>query len=126
MKKVRCYYNLHKNLLSVQEKVNNRWKVVKHVQEIALRNVQFKVSAAGRERVLRERRKNVHAFVEGEEIPFVPKSFCYHDEISYNPYKHETFVVSNHYNKPVDEAKYAKISGKKIVACITTYQKELI
>lgn len=118
----RVYYNLHKHLLSVQQKVAGRWKVVKHVDEIALRNVKFKVSAAGRERVLRERRKNVHAFVEGEQIPFMPKSFTYQDEITYNPYKHETFVVSNYSNKPVDQSKYVVIKGKKIVATLSCYQ----
>lgn len=124
--KTRIYYNLHKHCLSVQQKVAGRWKVVKHVDEIALRNVQFKVSAAGRDRVLRERRKNVHAFVEGEEIPFIPKTFSYQDEITYNPYKHETFVVSNYYHKPVDRAKYVKINGKKIVAILSEYNGQAV
>jgi len=62
---VRIYFNLHKKLFSVQTKVDGRWKVVSHSSTIALRDVRFRVSQAGRKRVLAEKRKNVHAFVEG-------------------------------------------------------------
>jgi len=88
---VRCYFNLHKLKISVQAK-NERgsWIVIKHVNQIHLSQVKFKVSKAGRERVLREKRKNVHAFVYGYEVksPVLP----YMMVVKYNPYKYETFV----------------------------------
>jgi len=112
--KVRVYFNLHKKLLSVQTKVNGRWKVIKHVDGIALRDVCFKVSEVGRQRVLREKRKNVHAFIEGEECPLYGdinrKLDC---KVTYNPYKYEKFTTCEKY---VDKAEYARIIGRTILA----------
>lgn len=120
--KARVYFNLHKQMLSVQHKVNGVWKVVRHTDNISLQNVIFKVSEAGRQRVLREKRKNVHAYIEGEEIPFVPKFHSYESVISYNPYKHSTFIITNWHNEPVDEAHFAKIENKKVFGYLTKYQ----
>jgi len=52
------------------------------------------VRKAGRERVLREGKKNVHAFVRGEATHFDDFDADYLDYtlVSYNPYKHDTFV----------------------------------
>lgn len=109
----RIYFNLHKKLLSVQHKVNGRWKVVKHVDSITLRDVKFKVSQAGRERVLREKRKNVHAFLEGEEISEIP--ICQF-KITYNPYKYKTFVINDGSEKPIDKAAFVIVNRRDILA----------
>jgi hypothetical protein len=63
MTKVRCYWNLHRHCWSVQDARTR--KVIGHAAKVLLRDVTFTVSAAGRERVLREGRKNVHAFACG-------------------------------------------------------------
>lgn len=65
--KVKVYFNLHKHCFSVVslEKGDSYGKVVAHVSEIMLSEVKFKVSEAGRQRVLREKRKNVHAYCVG-------------------------------------------------------------
>ena len=122
--KVRVYFNFHKKLFSVQEKVDGRWKVVNHTNTIYLHNVSFKVSEAGRQRVLREKKKNVHAFIEGERLPFVPSSFTYDSTVTYNPYKNPTFTISNHYNKPIDKAKYVAIVDGMVRAFYTEYKGE--
>ena len=119
--KVRIYYNFRKKIFSVQEKVNGSWKVTEHTNEIFLRNVEFKVSEAGRQRVLKDKRKNVHAFILGERFPFIPKSFVYRDEVSYNPYKGENFIVVSE-QKPLDWAKYVAIVGGKVIALIPEFQ----
>lgn len=73
---VRVYRNLHARCYSVQAKVQDghlmgnargpgEWRVVLHADAIALWGVTFRVSAAGRARVLATGRKNVHAFVHG-------------------------------------------------------------
>jgi hypothetical protein len=81
---------------------------------IALSDVRFTVSEAGRQRVLREKRKNVHAFVEGVESPLYGsinrKLDC---KVTYNPYKYEKFTTSEKY---VDKAEYARIIGRTILA----------
>lgn len=119
--KVRIYYNFRKKIFSVQEKVNGSWKVTEYTNDIFLRNVEFKVSEAGRQRVLKDKRKNVHAFILGERFPFIPKSFVYRDEVSYNPYKGENFIVVSE-QKPLDWAKYVAIVGGKVIALIPEFQ----
>jgi hypothetical protein len=59
--RVDVYYNLRKRCLSVRK----GGIVVQHTPSAVLEDVTFVVSEAGRQRVLRERRKNVHAFVRG-------------------------------------------------------------
>ena len=108
--KADIYYNLHKHCLSVRHK----GLVVNHTQEIALENVKFVVSQAGRRRVLEEKRKNVHAFVRGE----IRAMDVYDSEpghvVKYNPYKYNSFVDEN--ETPVKGAKKVAIFGKKVVA----------
>jgi hypothetical protein len=61
---VRCYWNLHKSCWSVQDAKTRR--VIGHADKVLLREARFTVSQAGRQRVLEEGRKNVHAFACGE------------------------------------------------------------
>lgn len=111
MRKVKVYWNLHKKCFSVQY----RGKVIAHKNEVIIHYPEFKVSEAGRQRVLKERRKNVHAFIVGlySDYPISPA----HDEghlITYNPYKYETFVFANT-EEPVynaDVARCVAVDGK--------------
>lgn len=63
MRMVRCYYNLHKKVWSVQDYSTRR--LLGHATKVNLVDVKFQVSEAGRQRVLKTGRKNVHAFVTG-------------------------------------------------------------
>ena len=91
--KVEVYFNLHKRLWSVRKCSTGR--VVLHTDKVHIRDPKFVVRKAGRERVLREGKKNVHAFVRGELsthfYDFDPDYIDY-TLVSYNPYKHDTFV----------------------------------
>jgi hypothetical protein len=89
--KVFVYFNLHKKLFSVRDHATGL--VVGHTDMIALENVTFKVSEAGRQRVLREKRKNVHAGVMGTVKDF-PCPVAWSTAF-YNPYKYESFVDIN-------------------------------
>lgn len=100
------YFNLHKHCLSMREL--KRGARVEHVTAVILDHVNFVVQPAGRERVRREGRKNVHAFVRG--VPHWSLGFPAGDRsakdmaawiagltdgkrrITYNPHKYETFV----------------------------------
>ena len=62
--RVQVYYNLHKRCLSIR----HRGKVIKHAKSVILRDASFRVQPAGRERVLKQKRKNVHAYVAGELV----------------------------------------------------------
>ena len=65
--------------------------------------------------------KNVHAFIIGERFPFIPKSFVYRDEVSYNPYKGENFIITKE-DKPLDWAKYVTILNGKVIALIPEFK----
>ena len=108
-KNVEVYYNLHIKCLSVRK----RGLVIDHVSSILLKNAQFVVQPAGRKRVLKEKRKNVHAYVRGERVAvasFDGKS----ERITYNPYKNKSFV-SVETGKPVYKKDIVAITGKDIL-----------
>lgn len=92
--KVFVYFNLHKKVWSVRALEGERkGRVVAHSEEVHLLNAKPKVSEAGRQRVLQEKRKNVHAGIVGEWVSHCPK-WWYVDLVqpTYNPYKYKTFV----------------------------------
>lgn len=53
----------------------------------------FKVSEAGRQRVIREKRKNVHASVYGYFAGECEMDTSEMTEVTYNPYKLGSFIV---------------------------------
>jgi len=85
----KVYYNLHKGLFSVKQD----GLVVLHTRRVKLVNVHFQVSEAGRQRVLEEQRKNVHAYVNGvfQGVPEYSTVEGFR-EAYYNPYKVDSFV----------------------------------
>lgn len=90
--KVFVYRNLHKKLWSVKALEGpNKGRVIGHTNTIYLLNPTFKVSEKGRSRVLKEKRKNVHAGVVGI-LADHPPSFKLAEEVTYNPYKGPSFT----------------------------------
>ncbi|MBY0403208.1 MAG: hypothetical protein K2X66_04870, partial [Cyanobacteria bacterium] len=71
--RLEIYYNLHRKCLSARGLDRNyRGRVVARPRGILLKKVRFVVQPKGRERVLREGRKNVHAFVRGILVQLNP------------------------------------------------------
>ena len=64
--KVDVYRNLHKKCWSIRSVATGR--VVAHKSDATVANAKFIVQPAGRAKVLREKKKNVHAFIRGEWI----------------------------------------------------------
>jgi hypothetical protein len=82
-----------------------------------LEDVELKVSEAGRQRVLKEKRKNVHAGVKGTRIFRIPnKGKLFFQPAYYNPYEYETFVDKN--GKPIKHCRYAMKVGGQLLVCI--------
>jgi len=101
--RVEVYYNLHKEMFSVRALEGaNKGRVIKHTNEIALEDVKFVVRESGRQKVLEEKRKNVHAFVRGTWVDDV--EFETNGLATYNPYRYSTFV-NKETQEPVYEAK---------------------
>ena len=90
-----------------------------HAEIIMLRDCKFLVGQKGRKRVLKERRKNVHAgisgYICGSFLPYWEKPDT---PVTYNPYKYDSFVRVID-KRPVSTAGYAVLdlsSTDKIVA----------
>lgn len=95
--RVMVYYNLHKHTFSIQKS----GIVLFHADFVKLKNVEFRVRQGGKEKVRKDKSKNVHAFVIGEiedyceypcpELPNKIKGKV----VTYNPYKHDSFVIKS-------------------------------
>jgi hypothetical protein len=112
--RVFVYRNLHRKCYSVKSLKTGR--VIAHVDSIDLINVVFRVSEAGRQRVLREKRKNVHAGVVGyiADVSLLCQ-LCQSSKVTYNPYKFDSFINKDN-ELPIYEAKIAHIDASGITA----------
>ena len=89
-KRVRVYRNLNNGMLSVKDHYPDSptyGKVIAYSSRVLIRSPDFKVSRAGHNRVLREGRKNVHAYIEGILSDIVPHEL--HGHVSYLAYRTE-------------------------------------
>ena len=123
------YWNLHRKCWSIRYEGSGplKGKVVAHCTAFKMQNVELKVSEAGRQRVLRERRKNIHAGAYGDifqmenvhwtekarmmDAPLiltsVPVSQGQRRLVWYNPYVTDTFRVRSN-DFPIQRAKRAE------------------
>lgn len=107
--KVFVYWNLHKSVWSVKALEGpDKGRVIGRKRNVLLADVTGKVSEAGRQRVLREGRKNVHAGLVGTLASLDDQhgqnvatgTEWIGDTITYNPRKYTSFVHT------VDESKF--------------------
>jgi hypothetical protein len=101
--RVKVYRNLTKKCWSVLS--SKTGLVIDRPTSLILKNVRFVVRESGRQKVLEQRRKNVHSFAVGNRSDLE----SYHSlagsevQISYNPYKSGHFFVLES-NRPIDGA----------------------
>lgn len=105
--KVRVYRNLNKpeyySILAMEGV--DKGKVIAYAKSVLLENVTFRVSEASRQRVLKDQRRNVHAFCEGiivdasNTVQNVPSDALI---VTYNPYRGGSFY------RKVDGADHVK------------------
>lgn len=117
------YFNLHKHCLSYRSMT--RGGRVQHADVLEFTDPSFVVQPAGREKVLREGRKNVHAFVRGELVGMWDEHSPVPDDVleiggawrrvTYNPYKYSSFVWADT-EEPVARAQRAVLMGRHIYA----------
>ena len=91
------YYNLHKGLWSIKAtEGEHKGKVVAHCEQIGLMDAKPKVSERGRQRVIAEQKKNVHAGITGKLLWIDGASVNTETarKVSYNPYKKPHFVYT--------------------------------
>ena len=104
-----CYWNLHKNCVSFKRGSSGR---VSHANSIVLQDVDFHVLRRGREKVIKERKKNVHSFVRGTPVQFDPLSDNW-KQAYYNPYVTETWQDKETGNE-LNSASFAFIKDKQV------------
>lgn len=95
--RVAVYYNLHTGLWSIQSRETGPTygRVIGHRKTVRIASPEFVVQPAGRERVRREKRKNVHAYVVGRLMDAEEPSAAVDgdfERVFYNPYQCDTFV----------------------------------
>lgn len=106
---VLIYRNLHRGCWSIKDAKSKL--VLGYCMDVQLKDVTTKVSEAGRQKVIREKKKNVHAFIKGKIVGFDKgkhKKTAY-----YNPYKTKTFLDEN--GNPFTEAKAVTMTDGKIL-----------
>jgi len=135
--KVQVYRNLNNGLISIQDLSTGL--VLGHADAIDLEEANFIVREAGRQQVLKEKRKNVHAFVRGKVIsiqnfqPYKGRSLRVNrlsdlqdlqvsnmwttTKVSYNPYKAPHFVTPE--GDEVDYAHLCTIQSNGVINCYT-------
>lgn len=101
-KPLKCYRNLNRRLGDEKD----FWSVKQgnivrfHCRCIFLKDVTFPVNEKVRQRVIANKRKEVHAFVMGfitqtGDAPLFDAYCKDKQEVTYNPYKNETFVCKD-------------------------------
>jgi hypothetical protein len=117
--KVFVFYNINlsnklgKPLWSIRNEKTGR--IIGHDQGVVLRDAEFVVGQAGKEKVRDEKRKNVHAGVRGFIVHGETAQAGFGTAITYNPYKYDTFV-SLPDETPVKSAKLVQMLDKKVGA----------
>jgi hypothetical protein len=100
--KVDCYRNINKpEIFSIRQQAGeNKDKVTGYSKVVLLKNPSIKLSENSRQRVLKEKRKNVHAFVRGNLLGIANALTPEQAEmatarISYSPYRGMHFFDRN-------------------------------
>lgn len=108
-KQVKIYWNSHKRCFSIAQ---SKGPVQHSAGPFLLDDPVFKVSAKGRQWVLRNRKKTVHATIRGVlqhryfELPPGAR------EVRYNPYENETFVLLC--GTPIHQARTAYFVNNRV------------
>ena len=131
--KVFVNFNLHKKQWSVKA-LEGCYKglVIARTPHIVLRDVQPKVSQKGRERVLREKRKNVHAGLVGDlaedaaltlwKLPDYRERLP-ENEITYNPYKSGNFYYRQTPESAYNGSDFAELIARDGKAKVFAYSR---
>jgi hypothetical protein len=85
-----AHRNLNRDTFSIRCPTSKR--VVGYSRTLCLQHASFVVSESGRQRVLRERQKSVHATVRGVVTSVWPQDLTQLRQATYDPYKGPKFT----------------------------------
>jgi hypothetical protein len=113
-KPIKVYRNLNRTFGREKGFWSVRQGTVKfHCQAIFLKNVTFPVNERVRLEVVRDKKKQVHAYVEGFIIDR-PTYFDNCEAITYNPYENKKFVCCRGEVKAAEGCMLVRLSGGKM------------
>ena len=112
--RIRIYRNLNNGRMSMQLKVDRRWLVMGHETDCVIRDVAFHVSEGGRQRVIREGCKNVHAWGEGILVAQFDADIYAPIRLGYNPYIHAAFVDLDDESTIMQSGRYLVVRGNQV------------
>lgn len=99
MKLFRIYRNLNKGNFSIQSYLKDKkgYRVTDRANTIIMENCTFKIYNSGRQRVIKEKRKNVHAYIEAVSYNHLKGDLDVNNfrEIYYNPYTCSSFIYKD-------------------------------
>ena len=131
---VQVYRNLHKTLedgTKVYSVKNDKGIVEDHVTEIAIAKPILRVGPKGNKRVRDEKRKNVHAYIQGRRMrvsviddPHTGIPQGQWQKITYNPYKHKSFVLVRDESLAVREAWFVEVRKDGVWAFLPVTEKK--
>lgn len=106
--RVYAYRNLHKDCFSLMD---TRGRVIKHVDGVLLKDVEFRVRKRGQERVRRTGQRHVHAFAIGEVVAINDEfEVDYGVRVIYNPFSGMSNFVTEIVPQSIYEAKSASLT----------------
>ena len=130
---VQVYRNLHKTLedgTKVYSVKNHIGIVEDHVTEIAIAKPILRVGPKGNKRVRDEKRKYVHAYIQGRRMrvsviddPHTGIPQGQWQKITYNPYKHKSFVLVRDESLAVREAWFVEVRRDGVWAFLPVTEK---
>ena len=96
IKPFKIYRNLRNKCFSVLKYNEEKkgYRLFAHINRAILTDVDSKVYESGRQKVLKEKQKNVHAFMLAKYYVPIPEDrhVLFSEEIYYNPYEQNTFT----------------------------------
>lgn len=116
--RVFVYWNIHKGLWSVKALQGPcKGLVIHRAHRVLLSNATPKVSEVGRQRVIREGRKNVHAGIVGtlESLDIQEGLQDTGEAVSYNPYRGPDFYFKAT-ERPYTGSKRAYLAHRVVIA----------
>lgn len=97
--KVDVYRNLKTGGFSVRSRERvNYGRVISNQDLVVIKNARFIVQPAGKKKVLREKKRNVHAFIRGDyAVGFLTQSQLdkFKIEVTYNPFNMDDFYIKS-------------------------------
>ena len=130
---VQVYRNLNQTLedgTKVYSVKNDKGIVEDHVTEIAIAKPILRVGPKGNKRVRDEKRKNVHAYIQGRRMrvsviddPHTGIPQGQWQKITYNPYKHKSFVLVSDESLAVREAWFVEVRRDGVWAFLPVTEK---